>query len=333
VLAAIIANKARPDLDPHLRDDDGFPLMTSRCDAADDDALREEIEAWMRANGGVTFLEEQWRALILATHVVGELIAATDAPAPLHLLPLLPDDWSAGQRDGAGNWLTHAITTAGWPAGQVILAPAIPPTTTLASVLNALHAERDSPRLTMIVAFASNIGDHTVASWADEKMLFTSSSPNGMIPGEGAAAVLLSDTGVGNYARLSPIEERPRENAAGQARRSDPTLLADVALRALAHAGVQPADIAMVVSGTGHEARDVLEVAGLATRLGSHLDSSEDVVRTGVATGSSGVVPTLAAMVVARHVAIERQRPLLWVSNEDRHGRAAAVICAPAPHT
>jgi hypothetical protein len=64
--AAIADGKARPDLDRELVDDDGYPVMCARCpdaDDADDDALREDVSAFVAAQGGTDpqFSDEQWR--------------------------------------------------------------------------------------------------------------------------------------------------------------------------------------------------------------------------------------------------------------------------------
>ncbi|QNA98188.1 hypothetical protein [Massilia sp. Se16.2.3] len=66
--AAIADGKARPDLDPELVDDDGFPVMSARSNDAVDEALQEEIGEWLTEQGmaQLRWSEAQWRALTRA---------------------------------------------------------------------------------------------------------------------------------------------------------------------------------------------------------------------------------------------------------------------------
>jgi hypothetical protein len=334
VFAAIKANKARPDLDPTLRDEDGFPLMTSRCSAADDDEMPEEISAWFAANGfrDVHFNEEQLRALILATQVTEDLASNDNiSRQKLQLVPVTAQEWTVEQRHASGAWLVQSIAQSGWPADQITLAGDVHANSTLASVFNGARNDENPAELTMVVAFASNLGDETVSRWTENKTLFASSRPNGQIPGEGAAAIFVAPVepaspAAGGAALLCSIEEGKRDSAADETRRLDPKLLQDLAGRAMNRGGIEPAEIALVVGDTGHRPNCTLELMELASRLSPQLDSAEDVVQTGVATASCGSVPSLAAVVLASHSAIELDRMTLWVSNSDQVARAVAVI-------
>jgi hypothetical protein len=335
VLGAMRTNRARPDLDRQLLDDDGFPLMSSRCSAADDEEVHEEISTWMSGNGfaGVQLLEEQLRALALATQVVEDLAANDRIPRQaLRLLPVPPEEWSVELRKAAGLWLAHSIIQFGWQPDQIIFEADVHDGSDLTSVLRRLRNEDASTALAMIVAFASNLGDKTVSTWSGNQTLFTSSRPNGQIPGEGAAAMFVVQREVAAsqkttaMAMLCSLEEHRRDFAASQKRRSDPALLADLANRALDRAGIVPADIAIIASDTGHRSNCVLELMGLVSSVFPEQDNAEDVIQTGTATASCGAVPSLAALVLACHSTTERQRPALWVSNHDQYLRAVAVI-------
>jgi hypothetical protein len=335
VLAAIKASKARPDLDRTLLDEDGFPLMTSRCSAADDEEMAAAISSWFAANGfrEVHFNEEQWRALILATQVAGDLANNESLPRQkLQLVPVAPQEWTVEQMHASGAWLAYSIAQSGWPAGQITLAGDVRANSTLASVFNGVRNDENPAELAMVVAFASNLGDETVSRWTENKTLFASSRPNGQIPGEGAAAIFVAPVEHATSLKadgatlLCGIEEGTRESAAAEGRRLDPKLLQDLAGRAMNRSGIEPAEIALVVGDTGHRPNCTLELMELASRLSPQLDSAEDVVQTGVATASCGSVPSLAAIVLASRCAIELDRPTLWVSNADQVARAVAII-------
>lgn len=192
--AAIADNKARPDLDREFVDDDGFPVMCARCEDARDDALREDVADWLAAHGGIepNFSDEQWRALTLASSVVAELAGRAaigwtvldDAVPRLQVLPLLPADWSEGQRDAAAAWLRHTAAQAGWRGEIGAAACGTDPVAGIA-------AAGAAPGVTLVVAAASHVGEATVARWVSEQILFTAAQPQGMMPGEGAAGLLL----------------------------------------------------------------------------------------------------------------------------------------------
>jgi hypothetical protein len=345
--AAIADNKARADLDQELVDEDGFPVMTSRSGDAMDEALQEEITEWLTENGmpELRFSDEQWRALTLASAVAGDLaghaasdLIPTDGATPmLQLIPILPQEWHIAQRRAAGMWLKHIVAQFGWPPAHITLAAQVPPDAgvTPSAVLARLAndgAATNSPQAAMVVACASHIGEETVAGWVASARLFTSSRPQGLIPGEGAAGLLVAGLRQARsiegaaFALLDPVGEARRDSSADDARRADPKLLGELAERALNLGGAASADVAMIVADTGHRSNRVLELMGLASTAMPHLDGTDDVLRVGVASGNCGAVPFLTALALARHHALEREAPVLCVSNEDPYHRCTALV-------
>jgi hypothetical protein len=346
--AAIAGNKARADLDEELVDEDGFPVMTARSGDARDEALQEEITEWLTLNGmpELRFSDEQWRALTMASAVAGELAsqAANDfippegAPPMLQLIPILPAEWHIEQRRAAGTWLKHTVTQFGWPAAHITLA-AEAPTDAIGAAPYAVFgrlahpgAASDAPLAAMVVACASHIGEQTVAQWAASASLFTSSQPQGLIPGEGAAALLVTDLRLArsiegaSFALLDPVEEGRRDLSADDTRRVDPKLLGELAERALKRGAAEWPNVAVIVADTGHRANRALELMGLASAAMPQLDDSADVVHVGVASGTCGAVPFMTALALARHHALERDAPVLCISNEDPYRRCAVLI-------
>lgn len=341
--AAILASTARPDLDPELVDDDGFPLMTMRSADATDESLQQEIIAWWTANDipPPRLRDEQWRAITMATAVVGELAssAANDLmpaegkPPMLRLVPLLPHNWSIDQRRAAGAWLRHTAVQFGWPQGYMELVDEkaeTAPTAILSGL--ASPAVSGAPVAALMVACASNIGNETVAEWSANGALFTPLHPQGMIPGEGAAGLLLTDLQQARaldevvFTLLYPVAEARRDVSADDTRRTDPKLLAELADRALASGDASLRDIAMLVADTGHRSNRVLELMGLASDAMPQLDGVADVVRAGAAGGTCDCVPFLTALALGRHHALEHSAPVLCISNEDPYQRCAVLI-------
>ena len=65
---------------------------------------------------------------------------------------------------------------------------------------------------------------------------------------------------------------------------------------------------------------------GLATATLPQLDEDADVLRVGAASGTCGAVPFMTALALGRHHAVERDAPVLCISNEDAYRRCAALI-------
>lgn len=342
---AIADNKARADLDQELVDDDGFPVMTARSSDARDDALREEITDWLSQNGVPEpyFSDEQWRAITLASAVAGELgshaacnlIPADGTPPMLQLMPILPSEWRIEQRRAVGLWLKHAVAQFGWPAAQITVAmdsAEVASPTGAFGHLSHLALAKDTPLVAIVVACASHIGEESVAQWAERSSLFTSSQPHGLIPGEGAAGLLVADVRQARavddavFVLIDPVCEARRDFSADDSKRTDSKLLGEIATRVLGGAATERSDVAMIVADTGHRSNRMHELMGIASPAMPQLDGAADVVSVGIATGTCGAVPLVTALALARHHVLERDAPVLCVSNEDPFVRSAALL-------
>lgn len=346
--AVIAAGTARADLDPELVDDKGFPVMSVRSPDAGDVALREEIADWL-ANKGMSELslnEEQWRALVLGTAVVEELamqlatqlLSSEGEPPMLRLVPLLPADWPASQRNAAGLWFEHAAARCGWPIEHITLATldaADRHAATSTAMLDRLArdaASTDVRVLALLVGCASCIGDETVARWSADGSLFTSAHPQGRIPGEGAAGLLLADLpqvravdGL-RFAVLEPAQETRRDASADASKRADATSLINAAQQAFGKLEGGAGSVMKVVADTGHRSSRVLELMAFMAGAMPQLDEVEDVLRVGEACGECAELPFVMALALGCHEALEDGIPTLCVSNEDRQKRLVALI-------
>lgn len=339
---AITDNKARADLDPELVDDDGFPVMTMRSPGDVDPVLQEQITRWWTSNGinRPALTDAQWRALTMASEVIGdlasvaagELIPAEGKPPLIQLFPVLPIDWGLDLRRAAGMWFRHTVAQFGWPLASIMLhdgqqeaAPAI---------LNRLgrEATAGAPVVAMLLACDSAISEHTVAQWERERRLFTASRPDGQVPGEGAAGLLLVDLHQAGalpdvlHALLYPVAEARRAMSIDEARRTDLKPLLEAANCALESGATRQADVAMLVADTGHRSNRVLELMEFASNALPHMDSVADVARVGAACGSCGAVPFITALALARHHALDRAGPVLCVSNDDPLALCAVLV-------
>lgn len=344
---ALDERKANADLDEELVDDAGFPITSARCDDAVDEALQDEIRAWLAEHMSPTphFGDEHWRALIMATSVAGELASQAawdlrgthDAPM-MTLVPVLPGHWNAAQRDAAGRWLKHTVSQFGLPENHVTLAPDIPNLQVAASINKIAEtiAAGTQPAAALVIACESSIGEDTVAAWSESKMLFTPSQPQKLIPGEGAAGLLLTSIKQALtiedalFVVMDQLASAPREASADDTRRADGSVLKQVVEGRIALGQVAAADLAMIVADTGHRSNRAQELMDTTSAALPHLDLTEDVISAGMASGSCGQVPFVTALALARHYALVRMAPVVCISNEDPYQRIAGIVHPPS---
>jgi hypothetical protein len=343
--AAIAGNKARPDLDPELVDDDGFPVTSARCDEAVDEAVHEEIEEWLALAGLAELYwgDAQWRALVLGTAVVrdlagealAQLMPTEGAPPHLRLLPILPSGWTLEQRQAAGLWFKHAVAQFGWPADHMTRVE-IPqePGAAVAAVLHSQFAPGSAvpcmQQAAIVIACESNIDQETIDTWAANKTLFTPTRPQGSVPGEGAAGLLISTLDYAQslpestFTLLDPLKEAPVPVAADENRRPDAALLGSLAQQACNDLDL--ADVGMFAADAGQRRYRVRELMAVASSMFPHLDDTTDVAYVGISSGRCGDVPAMTALALAQQQAGVRGAPVLYVINEEPHACYAALV-------
>jgi len=337
--AALAANKIDADLDRELVDDDGFPVMSARCEQAGDEAVREEIAGWLETytTPAPRFGDEGWRALVLGTavlreladHAAGLLVPDDGAPFTLQLALALPDDWQVDHRQAASMWCRQVLAQAGWPAARIDVTEPAAAAPLIARL--AQQAEKSAaPTATILLAFCSHVGQETVDRWSANGTLFTSFHPRGRIPGEGAAGLLLAPAPDGPGLAHVSLEADACDPASTSLKRLSPQRLNMLAERLLQGMAVAPATVAMVVADTGADTRHALELMEFGGATTPHLDNASDIVRVGPACGACGAVPFVAALVLAAHAALEHDAPLLCVGNDAPDLRALALV-RPAP--
>lgn len=330
--AALADNKAHTDLDPELVDDHGHPVMSARAAGAVDAVLRDELTDWLAAHApaDLHFSEAAWRTLTLGTAVMRDLVGQAtlrlhaDAPTTLHLLPVLPPEWSPAQRQAAASWWQHSAIQAGWPAAHTVVVAQHPNDPSPAALLDGLARASTQSGMTILLACASYLCQDTVDHWSAQGTLFTPATPKGRVPGEGAAGLLLARGGDG--ALHLHLELDAGDAAASSAKRLSPERLGALADRVLQGTRTARADIAHIVADTGADPRHVLELMAFVDTAAPHLDAATDLVQVGPACGASAAVPLVAALAVAGQMALEREAPLLCVSTDTPALRAVALI-------
>lgn len=353
---AFADSAARPALDDELKDDYGFPVMTARVLGLDTDATEAAFDAWRSGQGlpDPHFNDEQWRALTLGAEIAAELGQAATAhqhlagyldatPAAraalalptLQLLPLLPSGWDLGQRLAGGRWLMHLVEQQGWPANRLALSAAaergsVDPLVLIGQL--AQHSARESlPYVVMLVSCASNVGETTIDAWASQGILFTARNQRGQIPGEGAAGLLLADPAqaalldAGTTPQLHGAVHGARA-ASADVGQTDAKTLTALATEALANAASSAGEVQLITSDTDHRGSRMGELMATANAASPHLDAATQVLGIAGASGQTGPVGAVAALVLAQQETLANASHVLYVSNQDPYQRSAAVI-------
>lgn len=346
---ALAAGPLRAGLDPELLDDEGYPVMSARVPGAGDPLLRDEFAQWLQTQAlpDPQFSDEHWRALDMGSAVVDELaqVAAghphahpiEDAPLvpPLRLVLLAGTAWNETQTAVAAAWLAQVAASAGWPREHIAIGAASAGSAAAVSTLAALNLEA-GPLLAIVVAFDSAIGTDSVERMAADGSLFGAARPQGSIPGEGAAGLLLADPATTRLmqadAPLLHALHAAREGSADAARRPDAATLRTLADEVLARGALEAPAVAMVFADADHRTSRVMELMALAGSL-PHLDAGLDVKRTGSACGACGAVPFMAALALAAHHTQELRAATLCVGLDDPLHRGAVLVRPAAAHT
>lgn len=358
VRALIAEGRARPQLDDELLDDQGFPALTGRIAGNDPAALQAELLPWLAAQGSDedAFSTAQWRALNAGTSVLTELAAMlamhpqlaqhaarsdprTPSPLPmLRLLPVWPAAWAETTRTLAEGWLRHLLLQAGWPNERLASAPAAGTasadvTALLATLLAQAGEAAGAPVLAVVLACDSALDEAAVDALAERGALFTARDAQGIVPGEGAAAVLLADPA--QAALLAPGEPVVLLRGAASARlpdsadagkRPDPQVLPALVTGLLDRVQCDAASVAALTADTDHRRNRTMELMDLVTNGFKQLDPGADVVSVGAACGHGGAASYLTALALARHDAAERGAPVLCIGNLDPYRRDAALL-------
>ncbi|WP_154667902.1 hypothetical protein [Pseudoduganella violaceinigra] len=322
--AAFAEGQARLDLDPELTDLQGFPVMAGRVADVELEALEEWLSAQQPAPRAPA--AEQLRAMALGGDVaagLAEQASSLGGDGVLQLLPLLPAEWPVPTQELATRWLAHRIIDAGWPKERLAVRqlPASAPATPLAALraLSAQTASAAAPAHSILVACDSSIDAEAVENLAVNGKLFGQRNPNGRMPAEGAAGILLqSPKEASDELRLLALHAK--EDASSR----------ELAEEILAQAnGAKPVYIA---ADTDHRAAVMADLMQCVEAAAPDLDANTALACIGAACGHTGAVGSLAAIVLAHEQALENEGFALALSNNIPTQRYALLLGQlPAP--
>ena len=332
--AAFAEGEARLDLDPELTDLQGFPLLAGRVA----DIALGPLEEWLSTLQPAprTPSAQHLRAMALGGDIAASLAeraAEGGSESVLQLLPLLPQDWPATTQVLATRWLEHSVIEAGWPQERLVVrqpaaaahasSTSMPPApaTPLAALraVSAQAAGANAPAFNLLLACGSDIDADAIEHLAVNGKLYGPRNPNGRMPAEGAAGILLQlSKDTGDEMRLLALHAK--ENAT----------LRELAEEVLVQAnGEQPAYVA---ADTDHRAALMSDLMQCVEAAVPGLDANTSLACVGAACGHTGAVGTLAAIALAHEQAADSSGFALALANSDPTQRYALLVGPlPAP--
>lgn len=343
-ISEALAEQKRPELDAELKTPQGFPIFAARVPDMDDMALyavaREQgapPDALAAATLRVTaLLADIARAL---THDAHSRVTELDVPAREEDWPrlrfdvLMPADWSeaarqralAAVRAAAGVWPDARIDAAEHPARDAMAADLL-----LRQLAAGPRDAKAEPQWRIVLAGDGYIDAEQVAHWSSASTLLTHANPQGRVPGEAAAGLLLAppDAEADLRVTLSPVLQRQKSADARGAQAEAP--LVDLARDLLETAKVAPDSVAHIISDADHRGSRPLEPLTVASQLFTHLDAAKDCQSVGLACGHTGAAASLLALAVAGETCMQFDQPVLTLTLQDPALRSAALVSRPA---
>lgn len=355
----LASGKTELALDKHLTDDDGFPILAGRVASLDKSGQLEELGQWLAAHGSadLTWRDEDLRALALGGETVRELAErivahpllpeylasipakrGTVALPALQLMACLPP-WQDDRRKLALEWFSQVLEQQNWPAEKIVISPLagnqpVHPMKWIDRLCLTTHRQ-SLPCFALLVTCMSELGEETVGNWSTENRLLTANNKNGSIPGEGAAALLVTDAqqsallDAGNTTVMHRLAQVQRDKPIDESRRVNAELLTTLANDSLAVAGSKPEDIGILVSDNDRSTNRTTEIMMTGSELLPEIDPVKDYAATGALFATSGAVSTAMALALAHHKSTADRISAMCISNQYPL-ECLAVVMTPA---
>ena len=351
------ANDAQLDLDPELKNRDGFPLLTGRIGEIDEDGQLEILSSWCETTGRVKldWSAEQLRAISIGGEVVNELaqqvvkhplldsyIEAIAKNRELPLLPtlqlmiVLPKSWSIEHSQLVKDWLFDLIQKQAWPPEKISFWPVRKASPTIAlAVIDQLML--DSFRLSegcfgLLIACDSHIGETTIQEWEDAGKLFVGKNCSTRIPGEGAAGILFGDEVQANLmaletsARLHRIVQNRRTKSIDARGNAGDSILEQMIQNALEISKIPANKISLISADTDQCSNRIVELISVGCKVFPDLDPVDQYFKLTTCCGDMGAVASVAALILGYFHVISEAEPALSISNIDPHERTVALL-------
>lgn len=366
LLSRHLAALPRARLHPGLRDRDGLPVLAAFVGELDVESVRGQLERFAAGAGGPRFVDEHLRALALLEPVAGDLFDAAarllpplpeveervvaglrrrieSAPvesAGVRILALLPQDMPQPLRAVCAEWLRELAHDSGLDPRRTRL--------DVASVQGQDEVWRRLERLIaagpdagadgndwwLLLAAASSVGDRAVHALQAAGNLFRAGNAEGLVPGEGAAGLLLRPAGAASPAGevAVPVLAAVRRGAseAGAPPRVAARATGELLTGLLTFADVSRDEVALVLSDADQRPSRVAEAAVAASAACPELDTASQCPALGAGSGHLGHVAPLALLALAAEQVRATKAPAVALSVAGARDRLAAAVRMPA---
>lgn len=364
VLGAIAA-PASPQLHPKLKDASGYPVFASWADDTDTDAVVQAFEA---AGGKATdirrFAEEQLRAVGLMLPVAQDLLASVAAedwlspPAPsghataqqrptaaaaphLQASIFLPAEWPPLIRELVTAWFMEESRASGIPSDQVT-AEVIPASGSndvwrrLSQIASPSTPPPSARDLHLVLACHSQLGERSIQRLDQAGQLLSAMRSEGVVPGEGAAGILLLAPDAEHGFACPPkavlhAHATTRDGVSWQTRTAIQQMEGLLGQTLAKTPAARSDEVMAMVSDADLRKSRSTAVAGFMHQALAHLDPESDCMATGTHCGHTGIVSPLVLLALAAEAAAANDQPVLAVAIAERDQRTIALVSPPAP--
>ena len=362
VLAKLKSNDVQPELDPELKNDEGFAVFSARIADLDFADTQEALQEWAKTGN---FSELQWspaqlRALHLASSSLEELTAvasmhpevslfqqrleqgrtAADAVPNLMLIVLWPQRWDKSHQLAASHWIKTLATQHGWPEQRISLHEVMPAQSSPFELLDQMcliAGKTQIPAVGILLACDSGIDQDEVDSLISHGHLFGGKTPGGNRPGEVAAGLLIADERQSRlfenvpHSKLNRASWGLREKSADERGKISSELLNTVVAQALSTAKLGAELVKFVSADNDHNPNREAELAQMLNVALPDLDCVKDAAKVAQTCGSAKHALTTAALCVAHQHVVDEQLPAMCVSLNSPFMRGAVVLTAVKP--
>lgn len=360
VLAKLKDGEVQAELDPELKNEDGFAVFSARIADLDVTNSLDAFNEWAVASGlsELQWSEAQLRALHLASTGFVELTqaaashcevqlfqqraehgrsrtAADELVPNLQLMTLWPQGWEKPNQLAASSWLRSLAIQHGWPERRIL---ANEPSLTQANPLElvdqiCLQAGRTQiPTGGILTACDCGIDQNAVDALTSRGQLFGGKNTGGSKPGEVAAGLLFADKQQGrlfgqpNFSKLHRASWALREKSADERGKISADLLSTVLVKALKTGKVDPQRLKFVSADNDHKPAREAELAQMFSSTLPDLDFLKDGVKVAQTCGSAHHALTVAALCIAHQYVVNEQLPAVCVRLQAPFFRAAVAL-------
>lgn len=329
-----------PSTDAQLQDEQGKPLLVTAVPDLDVAAARDAL----LEISGQAFQSELASGLTRSVAMAAQVLEQTQRQADtwsssnahLQVICLLPSAWAETHRSLVAVWVRQQLLQSGWAKER--LSVSVSMTQGEADVLaqldrcNELFNQQQGNQIGLLLAMSSWLDPHALTLTPNR--WFSARNSKGVVPGEGAAAILF--TRAGNSLQPPPEADRmtvlhraalgKRDKSASASGLISAELLKDLARQAVQVAQTSMTEVVRVLTDVDHRGSRLQEISSVVSALQAPDADAIPLGRVGASIGQAGAATSLATLLAAHHAAINECKSVLLLSAPDDFERAAVVV-------